>query len=124
MLASVVVIVLGAGVTAFISALATGDQSDWAIGIIVAVTVLLVTWMIWYRYSRNRSVGLSFWAVFNRNHREDGLAAQYRPRKVKDGRSETSVAVNKPITAEEARDIKENSANAWVPSRNKEGGKP
>ena len=115
---------MGAGVCAFISAAATGAQGDWAIGIVMATAVLLVGWMIWYRYSRNRSVGLSFWVKFNRNHREDGLAAQYRPRKVKDRRAEVSSGTNQPITAEEARDIQENSANAWVPSRNKEGGKP
>lgn len=124
MFAAMIVIVLGVVLCGFISAVSSTERSAWAFGIATGVGALMVVWMIWYRYSRNRASGLGFWHMFGRSHRDDGIAAQYRPRKVKDGRTEIPAGTNQPITAEEAKQIQENSANAWVPSKNREGGKP
>lgn len=123
MLAAVIVIVAGAGLCAFLAAVEASERSDWAIGVVITVAVLLVTWMIWYRYSRDRTAGLRFWLSVSRNHNDDGIAAQYRPRKVADRKSELAAGTNQPITAEEAHEIQATSASTWVPSRNREGGK-
>ena len=121
MLASVIIIVGGAGVCAFIAGTSSSDSSGVMLGIAVAVAVLLIAMIIWLRYGRRPEGGLGFWLSLGRNHREDGLAAQYRPRKVRDKSSETPVGTNQPITAEEVHEIQESSANTWVPSRIKEG---
>ncbi len=123
MLAAVIVIVGGAGVCAFVGALDQSEAGAWMLGGVVVFAAMLLWWIVWYRYSRNVSQsGLAFWHMFGRSHREDGLAAQYRPRKVGEGNSNRPSGTNRPITAEEAKEIRATSANTWVPSKNREGG--
>ena len=123
MLAAVIVIVCGAGVCAFVGALDRSEAGAWMLGGVVLLAALFLWWIIWYRYKSNvGQSGLAFWHIFSRNHRDDGLAAQYRPRKVGDSRSNQPSGTNQPITADEAHEIQATSANTWVPSKNREGG--
>ena len=124
MLATVIIIIGGAALCAFIAALENSRRSAWMLGAVISIAVLMIAWIIWYRYFRNTSTGLGFWLSMGRNHRDDGIAAQYRPRKVKNGQSEHNTGTNKPITAEEAHEIQVSSANAWVPSRDRKNNRP
>lgn len=123
MLAAVIVVVVGTGLCVFIAAASPEPASIWLVGAVVLAAVLMVSLIITYRYGRHSSTGLGFWHALSRNHRDDGLASQYRPRRVADKRSESN-ATNRPITAEEAQEIQATSANTWVPSRNRERGQP
>ncbi len=124
MLAAVIVIVCGAVICAFVGAIDRSELGAWMLGGVILLAALLLWWIIWLRYSRNSGGGLAFWHVFGRSHRDDGIAAQYRPRKVGEGHAPRPSGTNKPITAEEAHDMRMTSANTWVPSKNREGGNP
>ena len=118
MLATVIVIVIGTGICCFMCVLADGSHSDVVIGALICGAVLLLVGIMWYRYSRGDSGGsLAFWNAAARNTREEGLAAQYRPRKVEDRRNQQSPGGNQPITAEEAHNLQVNSSKTWVPSK-------
>lgn len=124
MVATVIVIVVGAVICAFLGAADRTQFGDWMLGLVVLVAALMLTAIIRYRYARNSSSGLGFWYALGTDHREDGLASQYRPRKVRDNRTISQPGAQRPISAEEAREIQNTSSNTWVPSRNREGGKP
>lgn len=125
MLATVIVIVLGAVMCVFIAALDGSGIGDLMMMLATGGGVLIVVMIIWYRYGRRSgtNASLAFWNALSRNPADDGIAAQYRPRKVDEGRNSRAVGTNRPITAEEAHDIQSTSANTWVPSRNRDGGK-
>jgi hypothetical protein len=118
MLASVIVIVIGTGICCFMCVMADSRYSDLAMGAVVVSAFLVLASMIWYRYSSGDGSGrLAFWNAAARNNREDGLAAQYRPRKVEDRRSQQQPGSNRPITAQEAHDLQINSSKTWVQSK-------
>ena len=118
MLAAVIVIVIGTGVCCFMVVMADSRHSDLLLGLLFGAAMVLLTGLLWLRYSRgSMSSSLGFWNAAARNHREEGLAAQYRPKKREDRRSTASAGGNKPITAEEARELKIESSRTWVPSK-------
>ena len=122
MLATVIVIMLGTVLCTVLGVLAASDAALWILIGVSTLSALMIFWVVWLRWRRGAPGGLAFWHAVGRNHREEGQASQYRPRKVKDGQSETPAGTNQPITAEEAHEIQSTSSNAWVPSRNREGG--
>lgn len=119
MLATVLVIIAGTLLLVFICAV---DQSEFAailMGITVGLAILSILALVWYRYFRDlgkNSLDLSL--SLGRNKPDDGIAAHYRPRLVKN-RNEEVKGTNQPITAEEAHELQVNSANTWVPSRSR-----
>lgn len=117
MLATVIVIVIGTGLCCFLCLMADPRNSDFLIGCVFVFAILLLCGIVWYRYGRRDGGSLAFWNAMARNHPDDGLAAQYRPEKIKDRKPERPVGSNKPITAEEARELKVTSSRTWVPSR-------
>ena len=121
MLATVIVIVAGTGLCTFIGAADSSSSGMIALGVVITVAVLLLLWLLWFRYSDHSSKGLGIWLSIARNPRDDGLASQYRPRKVNEREEARITGTNQPITAEEAHDLQVNSANTWVPSKNREG---
>ena len=117
MLATAVVIGVGAGLCCFVC---LADSSDF--GVILSLAVVMVALFMlfgitWYRYSQSGGQSLVFWHAVARNNREDGLAAQYRPQIVNDRGAQQPVGTNKPITASEARELRVTSSRTWVPSR-------
>lgn len=120
MLATVIVVVLGALVCGFLVAASTESGGDWLLWTIVGVAVFFITWVMWYRYSRRTASPLSFWFALSRNYRDDEFPADYVPRKVRTRQADVA-GPNRPITADEARELQQNSANTWVPSRNRCG---
>lgn len=114
MLATIIVIVGGCGLCWFIAVSANAFQLQ--LGISVAAVIAVVQ-LVRLRYGKSGHAGLSIFNAIQRNPYDDSAAAQYRPVKIKDRRSESPTGNNKPITAEEAHQIQVNSANTWVPGK-------
>jgi hypothetical protein len=117
MLATVIVVGLGAGLCSFLALAFTSSAYDWIVVAVLATALLMLGLLTSYRYFRNEDPSLGFWNAVARNNREDGLAAQYRPRKVENDQEKTTVDPNKPITADKVHEIHITSASTWVPSR-------
>lgn len=117
MLASVLITILGTGLCCFLCLLEPSDFSDLMLMVLPATALLAITVIVFLRYGQGDSGSLKFWHSAASNHYDDSIAAQYRPRKVEDSRSNAPAGSNKPITAEEAHDIQTTSANTWVPSK-------
>ncbi|HIF01366.1 MAG TPA: hypothetical protein EYG03_02325 [Planctomycetes bacterium] len=116
MLATVIIVGLGTGLCSFLGLAFTSSAYDWIVIAVLATALLMLGLLTSYRYFRNEGPSLGFWNAVARNHREEGLAAQYRPRKVQEGQEKTQVDPNKPITADEVHEIQVTSASTWVPS--------
>ncbi|MEZ6040009.1 MAG: hypothetical protein R3C20_05855 [Planctomycetaceae bacterium] len=91
----------------------SGMDSAIVIGVVGAIFLTVIALQ---RFSTPRAMTMSFLSVLSRNHRDDGLASQYRPRKVK-SKSQATAEINQPITVDELREIQSTSANTWVPAR-------
>jgi len=117
MLATVIVVGLGAGLCSFLGLAATSSGYDWIVIAVMATALLLLGLLTAYRYYRNQDPSLGFWNAVARNHREEGLAAQYRPRKIEEREEKTAIDPNQPITADEVHEIQVTSSRTWVPSR-------
>ncbi|MEZ6122604.1 MAG: hypothetical protein R3C49_05435 [Planctomycetaceae bacterium] len=117
MLATVVIIVLGAGLCCFLSLIDGSALGDTMVMVVPVVAFVLILCLMWLRYAAPTDGRLAFWHSVAKNHPDDGLAAQYRPRKVRDRRSSGPVGTNQPITAEQARDLHSTSSSTWVPSK-------
>jgi len=115
LLASVFILTLGAGCALFTVA-AMSPQSLpialWTVGSIVGIFLVIV---ILQRFGKLPRTDLGFLVSSQRNRRDDG-ASDYLPRKVGEGRI-TSAGTNRPISAEEAQELKVTSPNTWVPAR-------
>ena len=122
MLATVIVIFGGAALCGLIT-LMDAKQSDWVFWGVIASAFLFVAFIIRLRYSNGNSrSNLGFWSSVKHNPADDGIAGQYRPRRVKTRANEVRTGTQQPITAQEAREIKDSSANTWVPSRDRSNG--
>lgn len=122
LLASTFVIALGSGVLIFLVVALSADLSPYFLGLMGLVATAFITTIILQRFGRGRTGSMSFWSMFGQSHREDGLACNYRPRKIR-GRNDGDAEVPRPIHAEEVRQIQETSSSTWVPSRGKSGGR-
>jgi len=117
MLASVIVIVLGTGLCCFLCLTDSSAFGYWMLTLLPVTALLAIFMIVRYRYGRGEVGSLAFWNAFVRSPPDDGIAAQYRPRKVKDGRSMATTGIRQPITAQEAHELQTTSANTWVPAR-------
>ncbi|MCP4783115.1 MAG: hypothetical protein GY903_25365 [Fuerstiella sp.] len=124
MLATVIVVGFGAGLSSFVGLALASSAYDWIVIAVVATALLMLGLLTSYRYFRNEEANLGFWNAVARNHREEGLASQYRPRKVEDGEEKEPVDPNKPITADEVHEIHVTSSNTWVPSSGRKDSGP
>ena len=117
MLATVIVIAGGAGLSCFICLLDASQFGSWMLGGILGGALLAIALVVRYRYGRASSSGLTFWYSAHSNPNDDGIAAQYRPRLVQTRGAENTVGPNMPITAEKARELQVTSSKTWVPAR-------
>lgn len=117
MLASIVIIVLGTGLCCFLCLMDTSDLGTVLLITLPIVSLGLILFLMRYRYGRSHSSGLAFWFSAARNHYDDGIAAQYRPEKIKDRRANAPAGSNQPITAQEAHELQTTSSSTWVPSK-------
>lgn len=117
MLATVLVIGVGAGFLTFFAVAAPNELERWLIPAVCGVALLLLVLLVRLRWSSSSSrSGLAFWLSAKNNFQDDGIAGQYRPRKVSRA-DEVRPGINQPITASEVREIKNTSAHAWAPSK-------
>lgn len=123
LLASTFVVALGIGCTLFMMLAMSPESMSPALTTagIVAGGVLLMIIRVRFRITGKKA--LSFWSVLSRSYRDDGLACQYQPRKAATGKSTDSADRRQPLSVEELREIQTTSANAWVPSRGRHGGR-
>ena len=117
MVATVIVIVIGTALCCFVCLTDSSELSDWMLILLPAAAILVISLIVIYRYGRGNSGSLTFWHSVASNHPDDGMAGQYRPRKVQNSRSNAPSGTNQPITAEEAHDLRITSANTWVPAK-------
>ena len=80
MLATVIVVGLGAGLSSFLVLAGSSSDYDWIVLGVFVTALVMLGGVTFYRYYRNEDPNLGFWNAVARNHREEGLAAQYRPR--------------------------------------------
>ncbi|MFN8710091.1 MAG: hypothetical protein ACK526_13855 [Planctomyces sp.] len=119
LLATTFVIALGSGAVFFLLLMVDQDAAPkgaTVIGILTGAFLLLVAAQ---RFSRGRSDGLSFWVTAGKNHREDGLASSYTPRRASGGRHQATLQENRPMSVDEVREIQSVSSSTWVPSKRK-----
>lgn len=116
MLATVIVIVLGAGLCSFLCVLADQNQNGLLLGGIIGGALLAIVGLLVFRYGRMQDSSLAFWLAASKNHRDDGLK-DYQPEKAKSRGPSRPLGSNKPISAEEAREIQKTSSSTWVPAR-------
>jgi hypothetical protein len=114
LLAATFVVALGAGCTVFVILAATPQDSLWVMGGIVAGMAALLTCVMLLRFGKMPSLGLNFWSIRFTNHRDDTAAGKYTPR-IRKNKHRVEGA-NQPITASEAKEIQQTSANTWVPA--------
>ncbi len=114
LLAATFVAALGAGSTIFVVIALAPQNSTWLVGGISAGMILILGIIAMLRFGKMPSLGLGFWSVRFRNHRSDGVADDYVPRIRKNrGRNDGG---NQPITAGEAKELRETSASTWIPA--------
>ena len=116
MLATVIVIVLGAALCSFLCVLADVEQNELLLGTILGGAAFSIAWIVWYRYGRTNESSLTFWFLASKNRRDDGLN-DYVPEKIPGRGPQRPMGSNKPITAEEAREIQVTSSRTWVPAK-------
>jgi hypothetical protein len=114
LLASVFILTLGAGCCLFTVATLSPRSFAFAASIVGSVAAVFILLAVFQRFGRMPSSSLSFLLTSNKNKRDDG-ANDYLPRKVADPRS-TAEGSNRPISAEEAHEMRVNSPNTWVPA--------
>jgi hypothetical protein len=123
LLASTFIVAMGAGCIFFmLMAMSPGTRPNLiTVCCGVSVVVLLLTMRL--RIRTRSAWTLPFLYVLGRSHRDDGLACQYEPKKIKRSRGAAAASSNQPISVEELREIQTTSANTWVPARGRNGAK-
>ena len=116
LLASVFILALGSGCCLFlVSAMSPRSFAITAWGLSGVLSVFL-TLIVLQRFGKMPNTNLGFLFSSSRNRRDDG-AADYEPRIAGQSQSSSMVGTNQPISAKEAHDISETSANTWVPAK-------
>ena len=116
MLATMIIIAFAAILCSWIVLIAETEFRDWLILGIIVGSILSMCALLKYRYGGLQENSLAFWKSAFSNHSDDGLASSYRPQKLKNSHSKSGQSENRPASAEELRDIRESSANTWVPA--------
>lgn len=114
MLATIIVITGGCGLCWFIAVSANAFQLQIGIS---AIALFAIVQLIRLRYGKGGGGRLNIFNAIARNPYDDTAAAQYRPVKIRDRRTEPPAGSNQPITAEEASQLQSSSANTWVPGK-------
>lgn len=108
---------LGVGFCCVLFAVGSPASSLWNLWLIVAAGALLLATLVAFTW-RNSGIGLDFWHTVFRARAEDARGLDYTPRKV-DTSDNSTPGGQRPITADEVREIKLMSVNTWVPARDR-----
>ena len=120
LLASLLILMLGGAGCMFTVAAMSPASLPWAMGAVGGVFAVFVLFVVLQRFGKAPGTSLGFLLSSRRNTRDDGLK-DYEPRKAGDKRAST-VGTNRPISAEEAHEIRVTSANTWVPAKGRRRG--
>lgn len=115
MLAATFVIAAGAGCTIFLLLAMSPGDSMWPTVAVGGGTLALLIGVALVRFGGVPHLGLDFWSLRFRSHRQEGAGSDYLPR-IRKPRNRHGGA-NQPITAEQARELNQSSGSTWVPSR-------
>lgn len=115
LLASLFILALGGAGCLFTVAAMAPSSLPWAAGSVGGVFAVFVIFIVLQRFGKGPGTSLGFLLSSRRNTRDDGLK-DYEPRKAGDQRS-SSAGTNRPISAEEAHEIRITSSNTWVPAK-------
>lgn len=117
LLAAIFILALGAGTCLFTVAAMSPHSLPTAALVIGGISGGFMVFVILQRYGKLPGMDLSFLLTSSKNRRDDGLT-DYEPKLVKSKHAPVT-GVNRPISAEEAHEIKVTSANTWVPAPSK-----
>ncbi|MCH2203477.1 MAG: hypothetical protein MK102_16040 [Fuerstiella sp.] len=110
-------VVLGAGIACAMFAVGTRDTSSWFIVLIICSAAMMLAAIIGIRWPNVRT-GLAFWHTTFRTRAKTDRSVDYQPCPIDRERMGTP-GRQKPITADEVREIRLLSGNTWVPSRSR-----
>ncbi len=114
LLASVFILTLGGGCCLFTVAALYPQSFTLAASVVGGIAALFIIMAVLQRTGRLPSNSLGFLFISNKNKRDDGTN-DYLPRRAADSRP-MAQGTNRPISAEEAHEIRVTSPNTWVPS--------
>lgn len=120
LLASLFILALGGAGCLFTVAAMAPSSLPWAMGAVGGVFAVFVIFIVLQRFGKGPGTSLGFLLSSRRNTRDDGLK-DYEPRKAGDQRS-SPAGSHRPISAEEAHEIRITSANTWVPAKGRKRG--
>ena len=109
--------VLGTGICCTLYAVAAPTVSLWFLALIMTPAALCLAALVGVRWPR-MGTGLEFWHAVFRSRAEADRGVDYQPRRI-DPEPISSAGQQKPITADEVRDIRLMSTNTWVPTRSR-----
>tara|TARA_B100000530_G_scaffold104957_1_gene64968 strand:+ start:116 stop:538 length:423 start_codon:yes stop_codon:yes gene_type:complete len=110
-----VITVLGTGICSTLYAVAAPRISLWFLALIMTPAVLCLAALVGIRWPK-MGTGLEFWHAVFRNRVDDDPSIDYQPRRI-DPKTIMRPGQQKPITADEVRNLNLVSTNAWVPTR-------
>jgi len=113
--ATSVIVVMGGGVCAMVFAAGAPNAPEWLHPAILGGAGLLLVAFLAVRIPRG-STGLEFWNSLHQDRREHDKPIDYTPEPIQ-RKQGGRIGQQKPITAEEVREIRLNSSNTWVPSK-------
>lgn len=110
-------VVLGSGISCIMFAAAAREVSSWFMALILCSAVMFLAMLVVIRWP-NLGTGLEFWCAAFRPRTRTDHTVDYQPCPI-DRKRTVPPARQKPITADEVREIRLLSGNTWVPSRSR-----
>lgn len=120
LLAATFVVAMGGGCVLFAIFALTPEGTVWQAAAFCGAMLVLLLAIALVRFNRVPRIGLGFWSIRFRSHRNDSAVDGYLPR-VRKPRPK-KFGDNQPITAEQARELNRSSSSTWVPSRHAQDG--
>lgn len=119
LLASVFILALGAGCAIFTVSAMSPESFAVAASTVGAIVGMFIVFVVMQRFGKLPKMDMGFLVSSHRNRSDDGVS-DYEPRKVGEARI-VAEGTNRPISAEEAQELKITSPNTWVPAKSRRG---
>ena len=113
--------VLGTGICCTLYAVAAPTVSLWFLALIMTPAALCLASLVGIRWPK-MGTGLEFWHTVFRSRADADRSVDYQPRRI-DAKPIMPPGQQKPITADEVRNLNLVSTNAWVPTRTRNNNK-
>ena len=115
LLASVFIMALGAGCCLFTVSAMSPESFVVAMCTVGSIVGVFTAFVVMQRFGKLPKIDMGF-LVSSHQHRPDDGVADYEPRKAGEAQI-VAAGTNRPISAEEAQELKITSPNTWVPAR-------